>query len=165
MEVGKHTYGHDKIKVLWDGSAKLIIGNFCSFADGIKIYLGGNHRADWITTYPFGHINKDVFQHTGKGHPATRGDVVIGNDVWISSNVTIMSGVSIGDGAVIGANSHVVSNVKPYSVVGGNPAQLFYYRFSKEIISKLLKLQWWNLPDNEINKIIPLLCSNNMDWL
>jgi acetyltransferase-like isoleucine patch superfamily enzyme len=165
MEVGKHTYGHKNIKVIWENSAELTIGSFCSFADNIKIYLGGNHRTDWITTYPFGHINKYVFEHDGNGHPATRGNVTIGNDVWIGSNVTIMSGVTIGSGAVIGANSHVISNVKPYAVVGGNPAQLFYFRFSNEVIKKLLKLKWWDLSDKEINKIIPLLCSNNIDWL
>lgn len=84
--------------------------------------MGGNHRTDWLTTYPFGHIHKDIFTNfSGVGHPATKGSVVIGNDVWIGTNVTIMSGVSIGDGAVIANNSHVVKDVLPYSIVGGNP--------------------------------------------
>ena len=50
----------------------------------------------------------------------TNGDVIIGNDVWICENVTIMSGINIGDGAIIANNSHVVKNVDPYSIVGGN---------------------------------------------
>ena len=64
-------------------------------------------------------------------------DVIIGNDVWIGSNVTIMSGVTIGDGVVIANNSHVVKNVEPYSLVGGNPAKLIKYRFSQEQIKNL----------------------------
>ena len=41
---------------LENNNAKLIVGNFCSIADNVVIYLGGNHRTDWVTTYPFGYI-------------------------------------------------------------------------------------------------------------
>lgn len=51
-----------------------------------------------------------------------------------------MSGVTIGDGAVIANNSHVVKNVEPYSLVGGNPAKLIKYRFSQEQIKNYYKL-------------------------
>ena len=83
MSYGKHTYGVPNI--LWQNNdAKLIIGNFCSIAKNVNIYLGGNHRTDWVTTYPFGHINKHIFNNfNGNGHPSTKGDVIIGNDVWI----------------------------------------------------------------------------------
>ena len=156
MIVGKHTYGTKHIKELsWGEGANLYIGSFCSIGAGIKIYLGGNHRIDWATTYPFGHINKDIFnKFDGKGHPKTNGDVIIGNDVWIGTNTTIMSGVKIGDGSVISNNSHVVKDVEPYSMVGGNPAKLIKYRFSKDIIDNLLKLKWWELDDNKINEIL-----------
>ncbi len=76
-----------------------------------------------------------------------------------------MSGVKIGDGAIISANSHVVSDVKPYSIVGGNPAKFYYFRHDEETIKKLLILKWWNMDDNIINEIVPLLCSNNLDEL
>lgn len=39
-----------------------------------------------------------------------------------------MSGVTIGDGVVIANNSHVVKNVEPYSLIGGNPAKLINYQ-------------------------------------
>jgi virginiamycin A acetyltransferase len=97
------------------------------------------------------------------GHPSTKGDVIIGNDVWIGANVTIMSGVTIGDGAVIANNSHVVKNVEPYSLVGGNPAKLIKYRFTPEQIEKLLKIKWWYWDDKKINKFTPLLCNDNID--
>jgi acetyltransferase-like isoleucine patch superfamily enzyme len=106
--------------------------------------LGGNHNSDWVTTYPFGHIHQNIFNtFNGEGHPATKGDVIIGNDVWIAANVTIMSGVTIGNGAVIANNSHVVKNVDPYSLVGGNPAKLIKYRLTPEQIKKLLEIKWW----------------------
>lgn len=163
MTFGKYTYGNPNI--LWSNdNAKLSVGNFCSIAANVNIYLGGNHRTDWVTTYPFGHIYKDKFNtFNGNGHPATSGDVIIGNDVWIGSNVTIMSGVTIGDGVVIANNSHVVKNVEPYCLVGGNPAKFIKHRFTLEQIEKLLLIQWWYWDDDKINKFAGLLCNNNID--
>lgn len=163
MSVGKYTYGEPIVH--WrNPNAKLTIGKFCSIAANVNIYLGGNHRTDWVTTYPFGHIHQNIFNaFKGEGHPATKGDVTIGNDVWIGSNVTIMSGVTIGDGAVIANNSHVVKNVEPYTIVGGNPARHIKYRFTPEQIQNLLKIQWWNWSDDKINRYTPLLCNPTID--
>jgi len=106
--------------------------------------LGGNHRVDWITTFPFGHIFRDELGGTEiVEHPQSNGEIIIGNDVWIASNVTIMSGIQIGDGAVIAANSMVVKDIAAYEIWGGNPAKKLKMRFSDEIIKSLLKLKWW----------------------
>ena len=164
--IGKYTYISGKEIIIFEDQANLIIGKFCSIAGGLTVFLGGNHRSDWISTFPFGHRNQKIFsKYNGEGVPKTNGDVIIGNDVWIGRNVTIMSGVKIGDGAIIGSNSHVIQKVKPYSVVGGNPAQFYYYRFNQEIIKKLLKLKWWDFDDDIINDISPILCSGNFDLL
>jgi acetyltransferase-like isoleucine patch superfamily enzyme len=106
---GKYTYGSPHIHWGPTKDAKLIVGKFCSIAGNCNIYLGCNHRTDWVTTYPFGHIHTKIFnKFNGIGHPSTKGDVIIGNDVWIGANVTIMSGVTIGDDAVIANNAHIV---------------------------------------------------------
>lgn len=161
---GKYSYCGNHA-IFWENAnAKIEIGNFCSIGLNLKKYLGGNHRTDWVTTYPFGHINKGIFNNfDGNGHPSTKGDVIIGNDVWIGDNVTIMSGVTIGDGAVIANNSHVVKNVEQYSLVGGNPAKFIKYRFTFEQIEKLLEIKWWYWDDEKINKFTPLLCNNDID--
>jgi acetyltransferase-like isoleucine patch superfamily enzyme len=163
MTYGKYTYG--KISTYsWDETTKLQVGNFCSIADNVRAYLGGNHRIDWVTTFPFGHINQSKFnKFNGAGHPVTKGDVTIGSDVWLGANVTIMSGITIGDGAVIANNSHVVKNVEPYSLVGGNPAKHIKYRFTAEQIQKLLEIKWWYWDDEKINTFTPLLCNENID--
>ena len=160
--VGRYTY---LLPIIEFGSGgKCIIGSFCSIGKNVVVYLGGNHRTEWVTTYPFGHINENIFtKFNGEGHPTTKGDVIIGSDVWIGNNVTIMSGVSIGDGAVISNNSHVVKNVEAYSIVGGNPARFIKFRFSPEQIHKLLEIQWWNWHDEKINEFTPLLCSGDID--
>ena len=160
---GKHSYGKPQI-FHWGEGAKLIIGNFCSIAKGCKIYLGGNHRTDWVTTYPFGHISKKIFnKFRGKGHPSTKGNVIIGNDVWIGGNVTIMSGVKIGDGAVIANNSHIIKDVRPYNIVGGNPQQFIKLRFTEKQIDDLLKIKWWLWEDEKINNHTKLLCNTNIN--
>ena len=163
MSFGKYTYGNDNICILekYYENENLVVGKFCSIAKNVTVYLGGNHRSDWVTTYPFGHINQHIFNNfNGAGHPVSKGNVVIGNDVWIGSNAVIMSGVTIGDGAVLANNSHVVKNVEPYSLVGGNPAKLIKYRFTQEQIEKLLEIKWWYWDDYKINTFTPLLCNN-----
>jgi acetyltransferase-like isoleucine patch superfamily enzyme len=162
-EVGRYTYGHDAIRVIAPTEAKLKLGSFCSVASGVTVFAGGDHRTDWITTFPFGnHVKREFPTFNGVGHPKTRGDVVIGNDVWIGTGATILSGVKIGDGAVVGAGAHVVRDVPPYCVVGGNPASVLKKRFSDREIEDLLRISWWNWPDSKIDEASSLLCSGNI---
>lgn len=78
--------------------------------------------------------------------------VHIGHDVWIGCNATILRGVTVGCGAVIGANALVNKDVPPYAIVGGVPARIIKYRFEKEIIEKLMTLEWWNWNVEKIRK-------------
>jgi len=162
VTVGRHTFGHQRIEILYGesfGGSNLSIGSFCSIGDGVTVFLGGNHNTRWGTTFPFGHTAKATFPYHGKGHPITNGDVKIGNDVWIANWSTIMSGVTIGDGAVIACNSHIIESVPPYAIYGGNPAKLIRYRFESEIIERLLNVAWWDWDDSKINEHLHLLCS------
>jgi len=161
IQVGDFTYGHEAIQVMsWGEDARLVIGKFCSVAQGVRIFLGGNHNSAWVSTYPFGHINQNFFgDEKSPGHPATNGDVNIGDDVWIGFGATIMSGVSIGSGSIIAANSHVVRDVPEYEIWGGNPAVFTRNRFQPEIREKLLEIQWWDYPVDKISKVKQLLCS------
>lgn len=130
---------------------KLIIGKFCMIAsDATFIMNGGNHLTEATTSYPFA-IFGEAWENAmdGKSYP-TKGDTVIGNDVWIGYGATIMPGITIGDGAIIASKSVVTKDIKPYTIVGGNPAKRIKKRFSEETITKLLELQWW---DWEIEKI------------
>lgn len=113
------------------------------------------------STHPF-YFNP-IFKNV-KADPRSRTLLTIGNDVWIGSNVTILPNVTaIGDGAVIGAGTVVTQNVKPYSIVVGNPGRLLRYRFDDKTIAKLLRLKWWDLDESEIRKINDLF--NDVDAL
>lgn len=157
IRLGRFSYGFENVSIRqWGEGAALNIGSFCSIA-GVSFVLGGNHRTEWITTYPFGSVDGQKEYLWGGGlenHCYTNGDINVGNDVWLGNNCTIMSGVSIGDGACVAANSHVVKDVGPYEVIGGNPAKFIRRRFNIEIIDQLLLLRWWDLPLEDIKNLI-----------
>lgn len=159
-EIGDWTYGNPKV-LKYGSTTTLKIGRFCSIAEGVTIFLGGEHHFDWVTSYPFSQIFEKA--RPLPGYPFSKGNVVIGNDVWIGRDVTILSGVTIGDGAVIGTRSLVVKDVAPYAIVGGVPAKHLKYRFSEEQIQLLQEIQWWNWPIDKIEESWPLLFSDNLD--
>ncbi|MGN6769292.1 MAG: CatB-related O-acetyltransferase [Rhizobiaceae bacterium] len=160
--VGDHTYGAPAIR-WWGEQATLSIGRYCSIAEGVTIFLGGNHREDWVTTYPFSALKNTWPEATGiDGHPATNGNVRIGNDVWIGDGASILSGVTIGNGAVIGARALVTKNVPSYTIVGGNSASLIRKRFSDEICDALEEISWWDWPEHRVRSEIPYLLSGDI---
>lgn len=159
LKCGEFTYGAENIRIhSWNDHDRLIIGKFCSIASNVQVILGGGHKTFACTTYPFAQIPTLASPRGNRdGHPVDSGDILIGNDVWIGLNTTIMGGVRIGNGAVVAANSHVVSDVLPYEIVGGNPARSIRYRFDKDTINALEKIQWWNWPVNKIFQFSDLL--------
>lgn len=174
IEVGDYTYYDDfedvnnfekNVKYHFDFIGdKLIIGKFCMIASGVKFIMnGGNHLTESISSYPFAIFGKD-WSHAmnGKGYP-NKGNTVIGNDVWIGHNATIMPGIQIGDGAIIAANSTVVKNVAPYSIIGGNPSKEIKKRFNPAQIDELLKIQWWHWDIEKITKNVQQLTSENIN--
>ena len=69
----------------------------------------------------------------------------------------------MGDGAIIGANSVIGSDVDPYTIVVGNPARPIRKRFDEELIDIMEKLKWWDKSIEEINNLIPLLTSSDLE--
>lgn len=162
--VERYTYGVPMIQINRKGG-KIYIGNFCSLANGTKLYIHPEHRPDWITTYPFPQL-KSTWPRGGlvnkNSSSPLRGHITIGNDVWIGANVTILGGADIGDGAVIGAECIVAGKIPPYAIVVGNPARVLRYRFDDDTIAKLLELKWWNWPIEKIQEHADLLSSDRI---
>lgn len=156
--VGMHSYGVPRVR-WWGEKSDLRIGKYCSIARGVTIFLGGNHRTDWITTFPFNVRGPWRSRARRGGHPWSRGDVTIGNDVWLAEGCTILSGVNIGDGAVVAAHAVVSRDVPPYAIAVGNPARIARLRFEPDDIAHLLDLRWWDWDDSTIMEHLDVLLS------
>jgi acetyltransferase-like isoleucine patch superfamily enzyme len=159
--IGRGSYGKPTVHDYGLG-VTLCVGAFCSLAD-VTIFLGGEHRVDWVTTYPFSVMWEEAEEIAG--HPTTKGDVVIGNDVWIASGATILSGTTIGDGAVVGAGAVVSGVVAPYAIAAGNPAREVRKRFDDATIERLVAAAWWDWPEDDIRAALPLLLSDDVTGL
>ena len=143
---------------------KLIIGKFCQIASGVEFVMNGaNHQMNAVTTFPFYTLEGWDMEPPSMDDLPLKGDTVIGNDVWIGQNAVILPGVHIGDGAIIGAKSMVGSNVEPYTIAAGNPARAIRKRFDDELIGYLLAFKWWDKSIEEINGLIPILTSSDLE--
>lgn len=167
LKLGRGSYYDRNINIVsWTSDSKVIVGRYCSIARDCTFLLNANHRPDWVTTSTMlrGQVSPELDEYLNHtlGHNSSSGDIVIGNDVWIGLGSIIMSGVKIGDGAVIASGSVVVKDVKPYTVVGGNPAQFLYTRFPADVVKKLLEIKWWDWPDQTVREFSDLLWSANI---
>jgi virginiamycin A acetyltransferase len=146
---------------------KLIIGKFCALAQGVKFIMNGaNHKLSGFSTYPFqifGNGWEQVMPQPGE--LPFKGDTVVGNDVWIGYESTVMPGVTIADGAIVAAKSVVVSDVPPYTIVGGNPAKIIRQRFANEVIAALLELAWWDWSIETISQSLEAIVAADIDAL
>lgn len=180
IEVGDYTIYNDfvnnpmdfeKNNVLYHypvNNDRLVIGKFCSIACGAKfIFNCANHTLKSLSTYTFPLFFEEWELPKSEIASAwdNKGDIVIGNDVWIGYDAVIMAGVTIGDGAIIGTRAVVTKDVAPYSIVGGIPAKEIRKRFAPDVIERLSSLQWWNWPENKIQKALPAIQSGDMEAL
>ncbi len=140
------------------------IGKFCSIASETKVGMS-THTLNKLSTSPLftEHNNATTHSWTNESVITPYERVSIGNDVWIGVRALIMGGKKIGNGAVIAAGAIVTKDVPPYAVVAGVPAKIVRYRFPQDVINRLEASEWWNLPDEILQKNISLFQSNIID--
>ena len=134
-----------------------IIGKYTSISWNVSIG-GGNHNYNNVAMYTDYWFNRTI----GLDFPIVDANskVIIGNDVWIGAGVIINNGITIGDGAVIGAGAVVTKDIPPYSIAVGVPARVIKKRFDEKTIVLLLKLKWWDWPEERVVKYCNVLRSN-----
>lgn len=113
--------GRPTVHVYQGDRNRVHVGSNVSFGDDVAMFVGGNHRIDWVTTFGL----REVFglDDAFKGNPWSKGDIVVGDGARIGRGTKIMSGVTIGRGAVIRPFSVVVGDVGDDSIVEGCPAR------------------------------------------
>lgn len=160
--IGDYSYVGPGTRVIYT-----TVGKFCSIAGGVCLGMG-THPLQFLSSSPI-----FISPHNGTGHRWVDVPVgfdeyettVVGNDVWIGSRAMILGGITIGDGAVVAAGAVVTKDVPPYAIVGGVPARIIRYRFTPEMINKLLAVKWWNLPYSMIRNKIDLFQHGEIDAL
>jgi acetyltransferase-like isoleucine patch superfamily enzyme len=163
VTLGRHTWARPMVHY-YEGQeiiSRLRIGSFCSIANNSVFIIGSEHPMQRITTYPLRHFNRGM--EGWPDGPYSKGDVVVGNDVWVGGHAIVLSGVEVGHGAVIGAGAVVASDVRPYAIVVGNPAREVRRRFSDPQVDALLRIRWWDWPEEKILANADLLCSEDVD--
>jgi len=168
ISVGKFTYGQINMPPVSTSEAHshVRIGNFDSINSSALFLPCSEHQLNRVSTYPFRTkfcAGKDVDSQS-------KGDIIVDDDVWIGANAIVLSGVRVGQGAVIAAGAVVTKDVPPYAIVGGVPARLIRYRFSKELISELMKIDFSQLTADLIRQHIadlcnPLVSAEQLDWM
>ncbi len=121
------------------------IGKFCSISSGCRIGLG-THPVNFVSTHPIFYSVRGQAQlsFSDKSMQDEYKEIIIGHDVWIGTNVIIIDGVKIGNGAIIAAGSTVTKDIPAYAIVGGVPAKIIRYRFSKSDCENLESFKWWD---------------------
>jgi len=158
--IGAYTY------ILNNVSTKNVtsIGRYCTIAENVVLW-NSNHEIEAISAHPmffspnlsylkgfydsfdvteYTEWYKDVYVKRISGKRQKKNTLIIGNDVWIGNGAKILRGVTVGDGAIIGAGAIVTKDVPSYAIVAGNPARIIRYRFSEDIVERLLQIKWWN---------------------
>lgn len=124
------------------------IGKFCSISPRCVFGLGKHPTRGFVSTHPAFYSNSNI----GCPFPFSKTElfderparIFMGNDVWIGYNSILMGGIRIGNGAIIAAGAVVTKDVEDFAIVGGIPAKIIRYRFTKEQIDCLNRIQWWD---------------------
>ena len=148
LDMGDYSYINDRADIRSYRSPKTItIGKYCSIGECVLMAGDSDHNVRYASTFPF----KEFFMsHTAPENKNIKPPPCIANDIWIGDHACIFGGVSIGNGAVVAAYAVVTKSIPAYAIVAGNPAKIVKYRFSPEIIERLLNTTWWNLPHDYI---------------
>lgn len=137
--------------------AEVRVGNWTSIAKVFTVLGGIAEHANvlnpnLVSTFPMKELLQWDWPACGN-----RGPIIIGSDVWIGANATVLDGVEIGDGAIIAAGSVVTRSIPPFAKAGGNPCHVFGWRFPQNIIARLLKIRWWDWPEEKIKQNLVLM--------
>jgi putative colanic acid biosynthesis acetyltransferase WcaF len=115
-----HVYPSAIIYFPWNLEA----GYESAIGEQVFIYnLGRVTLGPRVTISHRAHLCAGTHDHTKSVFPLLRPPIVIGSDAWICADAFVGPGVTVGEGAIVGARAVAMKDVKPRSIVVGNPAR------------------------------------------
>jgi acetyltransferase-like isoleucine patch superfamily enzyme len=141
--MGRHSYVGDG----GDVDARVTVGAFTSIAPGVRMHARTQHPCVDDARLVASGSGRAI---PGYPRPTSRDRIEIGSDVWIGRDAVLLADCDIGDGAIVGAFAVVAKDVPPYAVVVGNPARVIRYRFDAPTVAALLRIRWWEWPEDLI---------------
>ncbi|MFC6098067.1 CatB-related O-acetyltransferase [Flavobacterium qiangtangense] len=167
INVGIDSYGTIDVLSFENPGEKLTIGDHVSIAGNVLFILGGNHQIDAFSTYP---IKSQFYSKNATADAQTKGAIIVEDEVWIGNNVLILSGITLGYGSIVASGSVVTKDVKPFSIVGGNPAQFIKFRIAEELIKERIEFGLKNIPvktlsEEELHLLYQPLTASVLDRL
>jgi acetyltransferase-like isoleucine patch superfamily enzyme len=131
------------------------IGRFSSIAWNTTIIGLGSHPTDRLTTHPWPYLSA----HGLTGHDddaVERRPTSVGHDCWIGVGASVLAGATLGNGCIVAAGAVVTGPIDDYSIVGGIPARFLRYRFDERTRAFIAALAWWDWPDAQLRRVLPL---------
>ena len=125
-KIGNYIHIGPHVSVIGGKGARLILGDFCSLAAGVRIICRGDE-----------HLGAGI---VGALVPPPYKDRQIGEQIEIprfaalGTNSVVMPGVIIGEGAVVGANSLLKMDAEPWTIYAGSPAKPIGLRPKEKIL-------------------------------
>lgn len=115
---GAHPYPSSRIWAPWN----LVMAEHSCLSHYVDCYCVdrielGVHAT--VSQYSF--LCTATHDYTQSEFPLKTAPILIGAHAWVTADVFVGPGVKVGEGAVIGARSTVFRDVKPWTVVAGNP--------------------------------------------
>ena len=115
-----HVYPSAMIYLPWNLEA----GDESAIGEHVLIYnLGRVTLGARVTISHRAHVCAGTHDYTKPDFPLLRPPIMIGSEAWICADAFVGPGVTIGEGAIVGARAVVVKDIRPWSIVIGNPAR------------------------------------------
>ena len=115
-----HIYPSATVYFPWN----LEVGDESAVGEQVFIYnLGRVTLGSRVTISHRAHLCAGTHDHTKPDFPLVRPPIVIGSDAWICADAFVGPGVAVGEGAIVAARAVAMKDVKPRSIVVGNPAR------------------------------------------
>lgn len=138
--------------------SNLFTGRGCLIASGCYINVCRQVKlGDYVALSPKSMIfTHSYWQSILDGYPINYGTVELDNDSWLGANAQILPNTKIGKGSIIISGSLIVSDVQPFTMVGGIPATILKRNLKKEKTPNQIN----QILDNLFNELIDSLESN-----